>query len=123
MELTANSDKLIYLRLKEWLEDAILAGSFPEDSQIPSVAELSVSFKMNHITVLKSINLLSDEGILYKKRGIGTFVSTGAKEQIREQRYGGFYRKYVAEMITEAKKLGISKDALLQMAEKGYDDE
>lgn len=123
MELTQNSEKLVYVRLKEWLEDEILSGAFPEDTQIPSVAELSVSFKLNHITVLKSVNLLSDAGILYKKRGIGTFVAEGAAEKIRAQRHGEFFKKYIVSMIAEAKKLGITAEMLLEMTERGYRNE
>lgn len=123
MELTQNGDKLIYLQLKEWLEDEILSGTFPENTQIPSVAEFSVSFKLNHITALKSVNILSDAGILYKKRGIGTFVSEGAADMIRKQRHSGFYEKYVISMTSEAKKLGIELDELKEMIERGYENE
>ena len=123
VELTQNSEKLIYMRLKEWLEDEILSGSFPENTQIPSVAELSVSFKLNHITVLKSVNMLSEAGILYKKRGIGTFVAEGAAGKIRNERHSEFYQKYIVSMISEAKKLGITADELTEMTERGYHNE
>ena len=117
------SDRLAYIQLKEWLEDEILAGSFPENTQIPSVAELSVSFKLNHITVLKSINLLADKKIIYKKRGVGMFVCEGAAEKIRTERQGDFYDKYVASMVSAAKKLGISLEELQRMTERGYNNE
>lgn len=121
--MAQGNDQLAYIQLKEWLEDEILAGSFPENTQIPSVAELSVSFKLNHITVLKSINLLADKEIIYKKRGVGMFVSEGAQEKIRTERQGDFYGKYVASMVSAAKKLGISLEELLKMTERGYKDE
>ena len=117
------SDRLAYIQLKEWLEDEILAGSFPENTQIPSVAELSVSFKLNHITVLKSINLLADKEIIYKKRGVGMFVCEGAAEKIRAERQDDFYDKYVASMVSAAKKLGISLEELQRMTERGYNNE
>ena len=118
VELTQNSDKLIYMRLKEWLEDEILSGSFPENTQIPSVAELSVSFKLNHITVLKSVNMLSDAGILYKKRGIGMFVSPGAAEAIRQRRKEEFYQVRLKELLTEAHSLGITTEELIRHLSK-----
>ena len=117
------SDRLAYIQLKEWLEDEILAGSFSQNTQIPSVAELSVSFKLNHITVLKSINLLADKEIIYKKRGVGMFVCEGAAEKIRAERQDDFYDKYVASMVSAAKKLGISLEELQRMTERGYNNE
>lgn len=121
--MAQNNDQLAYIKLKEWLEDEILAGSFPENTQIPSVAELSVSFKLNHITVLKSVNLLVDAEILLKKRGVGMFVTEGAAEKIRAERQNNFYSKYIVSMVSEAKKLGISADELLKMTERGYENE
>lgn len=121
--MAQNNDQLAYIQLKEWLEDEILAGSFPENTQIPSVAELSVSFKLNHITVLKSINLLADKEIIYKKRGVGMFVCEGAAEKIRAERQDDFYDKYVASMVSAAKKLGISLEELQRMTERGYNNE
>lgn len=121
--MAQTNDQLAYIQLKEWLEDGILAGSFPENTQIPSVAELSVIFKLNHITVLKSVNLLSEAEILYKKRGVGMFVSEGAVNKIRTERQNGFYSKYIASMICEAKKLGISAEELLDMTKRGYENE
>ena len=117
------SDRLAYIQLKEWLEDEILAGSFSQNTQIPSVAELSVSFKLNHITILKSINLLADKEIIYKKRGVGMFVCEGAAEKIRAERQDDFYDKYVASMVSAAKKLGISLEELQRMIERGYNNE
>lgn len=121
--MAQNNDQLAYIKLKEWLEDEILAGSFPENTQIPSVADLSVSFKLNHITVLKSINLLADAEILYKKRGVGMFVAEGAAEKIRTERQSEFYSKYIVSMVSEAKKLGIPVEELLKMTERGYENE
>ena len=121
--MAQNNDQLAYIKLKEWLEDEILAGSFPENTQIPSVAELSVSFKLNHITVLKSVNLLSEADIIYKKRGVGTFVAEGAPDKIRIQRQSEFYSNYIVSMVSEAKKLGIPIDELLKMTERGYENE
>lgn len=116
----SQSNELIYIRLKEWLEDKILSGDFPENSKIPSVAELSVSFKLNHITVLKSVGILSDNGIIYKKRGVGMFVSEGAVKKIQEERHNEFYEKYILPAAREAKKLGIEIGELLDMTEKGF---
>ncbi len=123
MELSQGNDKLLYIKLADWITDEILAGTFPEGSQIPSVAELSTGFKMNHITTLKGIGLLADAGIIFKKRGIGMYVAEGATQKIRSKRREEFYGKYILAASIEAKKLGIPLEELLHLTEKGYEQE
>ncbi len=123
MELLQTGDKLIYVSLAEWIEDNILSGAYPEGAQIPSVADLSAAFRINHVTALRGISILTDRGIIYKKRGIGMFVAEGAPHKIREQRAEEFYDKYVHTTVSEAKKLGISADELTDMIKRGYGNE
>ena len=70
----------------------------------------------------EGVNILVDAGVLYKKRGIGMFVSSGAKETIREKRRSQFYENYVSALIDEAKTLGITKDELIAGIEKDYEN-
>ena len=79
-------DKSIYLQISEMIEDEILRDIINEEEQVPSTTELSKFYKINPATAAKGINLLVDKDILYKKRGIGMFVQTGAKERIMEYR-------------------------------------
>lgn len=116
-----NTDKPIYVQLAEGLEDAILSGAYVEETQIPSTTEISVSYKINPATALKGINLLVENEIVYKKRGLGMFVSTGAKEKILDNRKVAFFETYVTSMISEAKKLSISKEDIIKMLERGFD--
>jgi DNA-binding transcriptional regulator YhcF (GntR family) len=117
------SEKPIFQQIAEGIEDAILSGAFPEDRQIPSITELSVSFKINPATALKGINLLVDEGIVYKKRGVGMFVSAGALERLRLKRKESFYGCYVSGLVAEAKRLGLTESEVLNMIERGLRDE
>ncbi|HEY8421543.1 MAG TPA: GntR family transcriptional regulator [Thermoclostridium sp.] len=121
MQLNFEDEKPIFLQIAEQIEDAILSGAFPEESQIPSTTEISVSFKINPATALKGINILVDNGIVYKKRGIGMFVSTGAVEILREKRKREFYDKYILKLTTEAKRLNLSKDDIIAMIERGFE--
>ena len=123
MKLDQTPDKMIYLQLVDWILDNILLDVFREGEQIPSVTELSVTFQINHLTALKGIGILTDEGILYKKRGIGMFVSEGAKEKIHQHRKNAFMESYVQKTIEEAGKLGITKEELISMIEGGYKNE
>jgi len=115
MLIDFNSEKPIYLQLAEAIEDNILKGIFEEETQIVSTTEISVKYKINPATAGKGVNVLVDEGILYKKRGLGMFVSTGAKEKILEKRRNSFYKEYVQSLLEEAAKLNISKEDIVKM--------
>lgn len=112
----------IYIQTARWLEENILTGAFEEESQIPSTTEISAMYRINPATALKGMNMLVDKGIIYKKRGLGMFVATGAKQQIRNERKKDFYENFVKSLLEEAKKLGISSKEIIEMIEKGCDD-
>jgi DNA-binding transcriptional regulator YhcF (GntR family) len=100
------------------IETDILRGIFCEEERVPSTNELAKRYTINPATAAKGINLLVDEGILYKKRGIGMFVSEGAKAQIIEKRRRAFYDNYVKSLLEEAKSLGISREQLITMIQE-----
>ena len=112
----------IFLQLAEMLEDGIISGAFPEEGQIPSITEYSAALKINPATALKGINLLVEEGLVYKKRGVGMFVSTGAKEKLLQKRRENFYVNLAKPTAREARALGLSLEELQKMMERGYND-
>ncbi len=81
-----SEEKPIFLQIAERMEDAVLSGAFPEESQLPSTTEISAAYRVNPATALKGINLLVEEGVAYKRRGIGMFVSEGARKLVGEKR-------------------------------------
>lgn len=117
-----SDERPIYIQLAEMLEDAILSGAYNEGDQIPSITEFSVAYNMNPATALKGVNILVDNGLLHKKRGVGMFVSRGAREKLAEKRKERFYRDFVEPMILEAIRLGISKSELIEMVERGLSE-
>ena len=118
MELDFNGEKPIFQQIAEGLEDGILSGAFPEEGQIPSITEFSVLYKINPATALKGINLLVDEGILYKRRGIGMFVAKGGRQRIMQKRKDAFFETYVKRLVREARALGITREELAAMLAK-----
>lgn len=120
MQIKPESDKPIFVQIAEGLEDGILSGAFEEESQIPSITEISVTYKINPATALKGINLLVEEGIVYKKRGLGMFVSEGAVEKLHTKRKDEFVEHYVAVLIREAKQLHLTKEEIQKMIERGF---
>lgn len=123
MQLNLNDQKPIFLQLAEELEDGILKGIFGEETQIPSTTEVAVQFKINPATANRGVNLLVDEGIIYKKRGLGMFVASGARTKIIAKRRQGFYENYVQPLIEESKNLEMTKGDLIAMIERGYGNE
>lgn len=117
-----NQEKSIYIQISEMIENDILRDVLLEDERVPSTNELAKLYAINPATAAKGINILVDAGILYKKRGIGMFVSDGAKEVIRTKRKAQFYENYVSEIVNEAKTLGITKDELIAGIEKNFED-
>ena len=81
MQLNTQSEIPIYLQIAAGLEDGIFIGAYPEETQVPSTTELSVALQINPATVLKGINRLVEEGILYKK---GEWVCLSVKARRRK---------------------------------------
>ncbi|GAA0398918.1 GntR family transcriptional regulator [Micromonospora gifhornensis] len=105
----------IFLQIAELLESSILDGTLAEESQVPSTNELAAFHRINPATAAKGVNKLVDDGTLYKKRGIGMFVSSGARAKLRARRRDEFARQYVQPLVAEARKLGIDPAELKHM--------
>ena len=114
MQQRLTEDKSIYLQISQMIETDILRGILLEEERVPSTNELAKLYTINPATAAKGVNLLVDEGILYKKRGIGMFVATGATEKIRSRRKQEFYQVRLAELLAEAQSLGITRDDLIR---------
>ena len=107
----------IFLQIAERIENDIVSGAFAEETQIPSTNELAAFLRINPATAGKGVNLLVDQGILYKKRGIGMFVATGARERLITTRREAFRDQYIAPLLAEAQKLGITPAELARLIE------
>lgn len=108
----------IFLQIAEQLEDDIVAGRLPEETQVPSTNELAAYLRINPATAGKGVNLLVDQGVLYKKRGIGMFVADGARARLVAQRRDRFREQYLAPLLSEAERLGITPRQLADMIEE-----
>jgi DNA-binding transcriptional regulator YhcF (GntR family) len=120
MQLNQDNEKPIFIQFAEELENNILKGIFEEESQIPSTTEVAIKLKINPATANRGVNLLVDEGIIYKKRGIGMFVAKEAREKIISKRKDAFYDNYILPLVRESKNLALSKSVITEMIEKGY---
>lgn len=123
MSSSLDQDKPIYIQIREKIEDQIMNRQLEEDQQAPSTNQLTQFYKINHATVSKGINQLVDEGILYKKRGIGMFVAAGAREQLIQKRKQIFIQEDLVNLVQDADTLGITEDELIRLIKnvKGSD--
>lgn len=121
MQIKPDAEQPIFLQIAQGITDGILCGAFPEESRVPSITEFSQAYRINPATALKGVNLLVEQGILYKKRGLGMFVAAGAVERLRDQRREQFTADFVTPLIEEAKRLSLTRDEVITMLEKGLD--
>ncbi|WP_261303833.1 GntR family transcriptional regulator [Paenibacillus andongensis] len=119
MGLMMDDSRPIFVQIAERIEDDIIEARMPEESQVPSTNQFASFYQINPATAAKGVNLLVDQGILYKKRGIGMFVAEGARTKLMEKRKELFYEQYVVTMVKEAEKLGITVEQLTEMVRRG----
>lgn len=119
MQIDFSAEVPIFMQVAEQIESAILSGALEEGAQAPSTTEISVRYKINPATALKGVTKLADEGVLYKKRGLGMFVSEGARLMIIDKRRRQFFDKYIVPLAEEAGKLGLSYEVLEEMIRRG----
>ena len=112
-------EKSIYLQIAEMIETDILRDILLEEERVPSTNELAKLYAFNPATAAIGVNILVDEDVLYKKRGIGMFVSAGAKEAILSRRKNEFYDNYVKKLLEEAASIGLGKEEVIQLIQSG----
>lgn len=103
------------MQIADWIESEILNGHFESDEKVYSQYQLADMYTINPATAAKGLNLLVDENILYKKRGLGMFVTNGAKEIIMNKRKSQTLKRLVQELVLEANRLQITESELIKM--------
>lgn len=97
----------IYQQIADKIKNDILSGALQEGEQVMSTNQYASYYRINPATAAKGFHQLIDEGVLFKKRGIGMFVSPNARETLRGQRRDRFFADVVDPMVTEARIIGI----------------
>ena len=108
----------IYVRIVEGLKEGILNGDIKEEEQLPSTTYISSQYNINIATVNKAINILVDEGLAYKKRGIGMFVKKGAVKQLIKERRETFKERYIKATIIEARRIHVTPEEIQEMVKE-----
>ena len=118
MLLNIDSMKPIYVQIAEWLEVEILNNHIKEEERIYSQYQLADMFTINPATAAKGLNILADEKIVYKKRGLGMFVAPNAKQFIQSKRKNQILGTMIKELVIEAKRLDVSESELIRMIQQ-----
>lgn len=111
-------EKPIFQQIMEMIEDDIISGTYQVNDIIISTTQISKLLSVNPTTSVKAVSNLAEEGVLYKKRGIGMCVAQGARDKILARRKKMFFEEAVPELLMEANKLGISETELIQTIRK-----
>ena len=105
----------IFSQVADRLAEEIAEGALAEGDRVPSSNELAAFYRINPATAAKGINVLADDGLLEKRRGIGMFVAAGARERLLGARRRRFAERYVVPLVAEASRLGIDADELVAL--------
>ena len=104
------NDKAIYIQMADRICDEILAGTYKDDDRIPSVREYAVMLQVNTNTAVKAYDQLARDGIIYNKRGLGYFVTAGAKKEIKKARKQEFMKQRLPELFRQMQLLDITME-------------
>jgi GntR family transcriptional regulator len=105
----------LFVQVAERLAAEIADGGLAEGGRVPSTNELAAFYRINPATAAKGINVLADDGLLEKRRGIGMFVVTGARQRLLARRRAEFTQRYVEPLLAEATRLGIDTGELITL--------
>lgn len=105
----------IFQQIAAQIERDILADVYPAETPVPSTNELAAFLRVNPATAGKGLNLLVERGLLYKRRGIGMYVTGTAKESLRRRRIEEFAQSYIHPLLREAADLGLTRDQVTEM--------
>jgi DNA-binding transcriptional regulator YhcF (GntR family) len=109
----------IYVQIANGIKDDVVSGALKEDEQVMSTNQYAAFYQINPATAAKGFAQLVDEGVLYKKRGIGMFVSPDARERLRSQRRERFFAEVVDPMLAEARMVGVGIDEITAYLKDG----
>ncbi len=115
-----NEDTPIYLQLRRHIEELILNGHLKEEEAIPSIRIMARDYSINPLTVGNALSALMEEGILYKKRGVGIFVTPGARQQIIINRSGDFIEEKLKPILQMARQLELPRDNIQEIINEIY---
>ncbi|CAJ62388.1 MULTISPECIES: GntR family transcriptional regulator [Frankia] len=105
----------LFTQIAQRLTEEIADGTLAEGARVPSTNELAAYYRINPATAARGLGVLTDDGLLEKRRGIGMFVAPGARARLLDERRRQFAERYVQPLVAEAGRLGIDPDELVAL--------
>ncbi len=118
MDIEWNDSLPIYRQLRDRVVASILDGSLLEGDPLPSVRNVAADFRVNPLTVLKGYQMLVDEGLVEKRRGLGMFVRDGARALLLQSERRRFLNEEWPRICATIVRLGLEKDALFKQLDR-----
>ena len=109
----------LYVQIADQIRADVLSGALAEEEQVMSTTQYATTFRINPATAAKAFTELVDEGVLYKRRGIGMFVARGAREHLLTEKRAAFFTDVVDPVVAQAKVLGIPVEDVIEHLRKG----
>lgn len=122
MSIEWNDNLPIYRQLRDLVIERVLDGSFPEGEAVPSVRQVASDYNINHLTVAKAYQELVDDGLLEKRRGLGMFVLSGAREMLTDNEQQKFLEEELPAFAEKVHRLGLDMDVITQRLHHAGDD-
>lgn len=97
----------IYLQIAQMIRAQVLAGELAEEEQVMSTTQFATTFRINPATAAKAFAGLVDEGVLYKRRGLGMFVAPGSRERLLADHRERYFDEVLAPALAQADVLDI----------------
>ncbi len=122
MELDLNNNTPIYLQIADMIRNSVITGDLSEGDAIPSVRQVSVEYGLNPQTILNATQLLIQEDVIEKRRGLGMFVKEGARESLVKLESDRFKQEVITDFVSRGKNLGYSQKQLCDLVKERYEE-
>lgn len=120
MSIEWNDNQPIYKQLRDQVVERIMDGTFSEGEAVPSVRQVAADYQINHLTVGKAYQELVDVGLLEKRRGLGMFVTTGARNSLTDNEQQRFIEEELPAFAERVRMLGLSMpEVVRQLLDRG----
>jgi GntR family transcriptional regulator len=103
----------IYVQIARWIRAQVLSGELGEEEQVMSTTQFATTFRINPATAARAFSGLVEEGVLYKRRGLGMFVAPGARDRLQAEHRKRYFEEVLAPALVQADVLDIPADEIV----------
>ncbi|WP_290745410.1 GntR family transcriptional regulator [Haliea sp.] len=109
-----HDEQPIYRQLRDLVVERIMDGSFAEGAAVPSVRQVASDYRINHLTVARAYQELVETGLLEKRRGLGMYVTLGARATLTADEQAHFFARELPAFAERVRNLGLDMQQVTQ---------